>query len=58
MILSMQLPFALVPLVQFTSSRDKMGCHANPLWLKLLAWLVSALVVALNWWLLRLTLLG
>jgi manganese transport protein len=47
-ILSLQLPFAVVPLVQFTSDRAKMGIFANPRWLKAAAWLVSAVIIALN----------
>ncbi|MEO7240191.1 MAG: Nramp family divalent metal transporter, partial [Sphingomicrobium sp.] len=47
-VLSLQLPFAVVPLVQFTSNRAKMGAHVSPLWLKLLAIAVSATIIALN----------
>jgi len=47
-ILSLQLSFAVVPLVVFTSDRKKMGDFANPLWLKGLAWLTTGLIVALN----------
>jgi manganese transport protein len=47
-ILSFQLPFAIVPLVQFTSDRHRMGAFANPAWLKALAWLCALLVVGLN----------
>jgi manganese transport protein len=47
-ILSLQLPFAVVPLVQFTSERAKMGNLVNPRWLKWLAWALAALIVALN----------
>lgn len=47
-ILSLQLPFAVIPLVRFTGSRSKMGDFANPIWLKALAWGVAALIVALN----------
>jgi manganese transport protein len=47
-ILSLQLPFAVVPLVQFTSDRTKMGNLVNPGWLKWLAWVVAALIIALN----------
>jgi manganese transport protein len=47
-ILSLQLPFAVVPLVQFTSDRTKMGSLVNPGWLKWLAWVVAALIIALN----------
>jgi manganese transport protein len=47
-VLSLQLPFAVVPLVQFTSDRAKMGEYVNPAWLKGAAWLVSALIIGLN----------
>jgi len=47
-ILSMQLPFAVVPLVQFVSSRSKMGDFAIPRWLSILAWAVAGLIVVLN----------
>lgn len=47
-ILSLQLPFAVVPLVQFTSDRAKMGSLVSPLWLKVGAWLVSAVIILLN----------
>lgn len=47
-ILSMQLPFAVVPLVRFTSDRAKMGVFVNGRWLTLAACMVAALIVALN----------
>jgi len=47
-ILSLQLPFAIVPLVHFTSDRLKMGSFANKPWVRLLAWLTSAIIIALN----------
>ena len=47
-ILSLQLPFAVVPLVQFTSDRTKMGEFVNPAWLKGAAWLISGAIMALN----------
>ena len=47
-ILSMQLSFAVIPLVQFTNDRKRMGQFANPGWLKVLAWVVTAVIVALN----------
>lgn len=50
-ILSMQLPFAVVPLVHFTSDRNRMGEFANPGWLKTAAWTVTGVIVALNAWL-------
>ncbi|MEI9959939.1 MAG: divalent metal cation transporter [Limisphaerales bacterium] len=37
-VLSLQLSFAVIPLVIFTSDRRKMGQFVNPLWLKILAW--------------------
>ncbi|MFL5580290.1 MAG: Nramp family divalent metal transporter [Gemmatimonadaceae bacterium] len=51
-ILSMQLSFAVVPLVMFTSDRRKMGAFVNAAWVKVLAYLVAAVIAALNVWLL------
>jgi manganese transport protein len=51
-ILSMQLSFAVFPLVKFTSQKVKMGDFANPLWLKALAYLVAGIIASLNIWLL------
>src|SRR5437868_230581 len=51
-ILSMQLAFAVFPLVRFTSDRLKMGEFTNPGWLKLLAWGVGVVIAVLNVWLL------
>lgn len=47
-VLSLQLSFAVIPLVQFTGDRAKMGEFANPLWIKLLAWPVTLIIVVLN----------
>ena len=47
-VLSMQLPFAVVPLVRFVSDRRRMGVFAIPAWTAALAWGVGAIVVALN----------
>jgi len=47
-VLSLQLPFAILPLVHFTGSRLKMGAFASPLWVKALAWATAAVVVGLN----------
>ena len=47
-ILSLQLSFAVIPLIMFTSSRLKMGEFVIPLWMKLLAWLTAGIIVALN----------
>jgi manganese transport protein len=51
-ILSMQLSFAVIPLVMFTSDARKMGEFVNPPWRKMLAWGVAVLIAALNGWLL------
>jgi manganese transport protein len=51
-ILSMQLSFAVFPLVAFTSSKAKMGQFANPAWLKALAYVVAVAIAVLNIWLL------
>ncbi|OUL20416.1 Nramp family divalent metal transporter [Nostoc sp. 106C] len=51
-ILSLQLSFAVVPLVMFTSNRRLMGEFVNPLWLKILSWLVAIVIGSLNVWLL------
>lgn len=51
-ILSLQLSFAVFPLVMFTSDRMKMGRFVNPGWLKALAWTVAFVIAALNAWLL------
>jgi manganese transport protein len=47
-IISMQLSFAVIPLVQFTSDRKRMGEFANARWVRWLAWLVTAIIVVLN----------
>jgi len=47
-ILSLQLPFAVVPLVQFTDDRGKMGNFANRGLLRVAAWGSAAIIVALN----------
>jgi len=47
-ILSLQLSFAVFPLVQFTSDRAKMGEFVNPAWLKTLAYGVAVVIAALN----------
>ncbi len=51
-ILSLQLSFAVVPLVQFTSEKGKMGEFANRPWLRHLAWTIAVVIIALNAWLL------
>lgn len=51
-ILSLQLSFAVVPLVVFTSNRTLMGALVNPRWLSVLCWAVAAVIIALNGYLL------
>jgi manganese transport protein len=51
-ILSLQLSFAVIPLVMFTSNQRLMGEFVNPLWLQAVAWLVASIIVVLNGWLL------
>jgi manganese transport protein len=51
-ILSMQLSFAVFPLVMFTSDKRKMGEFVNRGWVKSLAWIVAIFIAALNAWLL------
>ncbi|WP_319420730.1 Nramp family divalent metal transporter [Pleurocapsa sp. FMAR1] len=51
-ILSLQLSFAVIPLVMFTSDRRLMGEFVNPRWLKILAGAVATIIVGLNLWLL------
>jgi manganese transport protein len=51
-ILSLQLPFAVFPLVAFTGDRAKMGTHVAPRWVRWLAWPVAIVIAVLNAWLL------
>ena len=57
-ILSLQLSFAVVPLVLFTGSRKRMGEFVNGPWLNRLAWFTAALIAGLNGWLLVETFMG
>jgi manganese transport protein len=47
-VLSLQLPFAVIPLVMFTASRKKLGPLAAPFWLIFSAGLIAAIIVGLN----------
>jgi manganese transport protein len=47
-VLSMQLSFAIFPLLMFTSDTKRMGSFANPLWLKVLGFLVCVIIAGLN----------
>jgi manganese transport protein len=51
-VLSMQLSFAVFPLVAFTGNRKIMGQFVNSPWLKVLAWVIAFVIAGLNAWLL------
>ncbi|TPG54330.1 Nramp family divalent metal transporter [Sphingomonas glacialis] len=51
-VLSMQLPFAIFPLMMVTSSRARMGDYANPLWVKVVGYAICSVIAALNVYLL------
>src|ERR1700746_504648 len=57
-ILSMQLSFAVIPLVMFTSDRAKMGEFVNPRWVKISGWVLGIMIAALNAFLLWQTFTG
>src|SRR5258705_13081040 len=46
--LSMQLGFAVWPLMRFTNEKPKMGEFANPLWIKILGWATAGIIIVLN----------
>jgi manganese transport protein len=50
-IISMQLPFAVIPLIHFTNDRRRMGSFANRGWVKVLSWTCAAVILGLNFWL-------
>ena len=54
-ILSMQLSFAVIPLVMFTNSKAKMGEFANKLYLKIIVWFITFIILVLNIYLLYTT---
>jgi manganese transport protein len=47
-VLAFQLPFAVVPLVQLTASKAKMGDLVSPRWLTAIAAVTAAIIIALN----------
>jgi manganese transport protein len=47
-ILSMQLGFAIIPLIHLTSDRSKMGEFTNKLWVTILAWIIAIIIIGLN----------
>ncbi|OMO74194.1 Natural resistance-associated macrophage protein [Corchorus olitorius] len=48
MILSFELPFALIPLLKFTSSKTKMGIHVNSLVVSAITWIIGSLIMGIN----------
>ncbi|KAG5537428.1 hypothetical protein RHGRI_024752 [Rhododendron griersonianum] len=48
MILSFELPFALIPLLKFTSSTTKMGTHANSIAISATTWFIGSLIMGIN----------
>jgi manganese transport protein len=57
-IISMQLPFAIVPLIHFTSDPARMGSFANKPWVKWLSWITAFVIIGLNFWLASLAVRG
>jgi manganese transport protein len=47
-VLSMQLGFAVWPLMKFTGNKTKMGAFVNPRWISITGWLITAVIIALN----------
>ncbi|WP_413987979.1 Nramp family divalent metal transporter [Labrys okinawensis] len=47
-VLSMQLPFAIIPLVRFVSDRRKMGVFVTPTWLTALSWVIASVILVLD----------
>jgi len=47
-VLSMQLGFAVWPLMRFTGERAKMGSFTNPTWIKILGWTTAMIIIVLN----------
>ena len=54
-ILNLQLPFAVIPLIQFTNDRERMGTFANRGWVRALAWSAAAVILSLDIWLVKMT---
>ncbi|KFK42462.1 hypothetical protein AALP_AA2G260000 [Arabis alpina] len=48
MILSFELPFALVPLLKFTSCKTKMASHVNPIAISVLTWVIGGFMMGIN----------
>jgi manganese transport protein len=57
-VLSLQLPFAIVPLIRFTSHKPLMGAFTNSRAVRGCAWMSAACITALNSWLIMQTIAG
>jgi manganese transport protein len=57
-LLSLGIPFALIPLIRLTGDRRVMGIHVDAWWTRLLAWVAATLIIVLNIALIVLTLTG
>jgi manganese transport protein len=57
-VLSLQLPFAIIPLLHLTGDRRKMGDFVNPMWVKILGWTTTVVIVVLNIYLVHNTVWG
>ncbi|XP_057962095.1 metal transporter Nramp7.2-like [Malania oleifera] len=57
-ILSFELPFALIPLLRFTSSKSKMGHHKNSAMVNLVSWLLGLCTTGINMYFLGTSLMG
>lgn len=47
-VLSLQLGFAIIPLIHFTSDREKMGVFVNKAWVRIFAWVIATVIISLN----------
>ncbi|MBS1486457.1 MAG: Nramp family divalent metal transporter [Bacteroidetes bacterium] len=47
-VLSLQLGFAIIPLIHFTSDKEKMGVFVNKAWVKICAWAIATIIIVLN----------
>ena len=47
-VLAFQLPFAIIPLIQFTASKGKMGALVSPHWLTAISAIIAAIIIVLN----------
>jgi manganese transport protein len=50
-VLSLQLPFAILPLIRFTNTTSLMGAFTSPKWLRVVAYSAALLIISLNVWL-------